>query len=853
MHILIEIAPLDPVTSTRTTLRVCSTQDRDVTGLNGVKWWPGIIRKPTQTIRLFDGDFSSNVDSGQASFDLQMKALAKLNANARRFIWAGASVTIYAGISGQAWPWSKTFVGRVDSFRVAADKLSITASVDEEPFSANVLSSTYAGTGGLEGGSDIKGKAKPWAFGAPRNVEPVLIDSVNSVFQVSAYGPILLVETLYERGSAFGTSFGDYANLTALVAANIPAGRWATCLASGLIRLGAPPYGVITADIRGDNQGGTWRRLPGAIIQRICSAAGISSTVINSTSLSALDTYAATLPSGGSISLYLTEQTDIISLARRIALTFNAQAGVSWLGQLFTTRVSITSPTATLDAQQKRLPRVTDAIEVDVSPPYVRIQMGGVKCWRVHTLDEIATAAQLIDKGQYDAATVYREGNIVTLTDGSRWEFVGATPLAGSAPSDSNANWARMADPVALPLGSNLVINSDFTGGLTGFSAGWDGTAGRTIDRGLNLSPSWSGVLNVAHAHAVGTAPAAGTVFDGHRSLGLTTSFLDSLKQYAVPVLPGDRLYFSMLAAGHRCTCYAILIAYDSAGTEISEASTPATTSGNFAGGDPANAQRIGAFWDMPANARYAMLETRALCPGGSPANDDPYMFWAQPFIAKVAPGQTTPPPYTSGPPPRDANLTADWATVSGGGKPQDNATVGAPTGTNVGSTPATTVEAGGNKANSGLDSSGNVLAGKVSTPSAAANAFVAPPAGVVGGGTFTHTGWTTRGSISYTPYSSNSSLVMLVAGVIILGDVSPAGTQGQVRLLMNGSTVIFGPIAVSRIKAAEQSFCFPIPMAGWSGSRTFELQYLATASSGAGDPHIVTDSTLSFIEGKSA
>jgi hypothetical protein len=42
-----------------------------------------------------------------------------------------------------------------------------------------------------------------------------------------------------------------------------------------------------------------------------------------------------------------------------------------------------------------------------------------------------------------------------------------------------------------------------------------------------------------------------------------------------------------------------------------------------------------------------------------------------------------------------------NWASVGGTGKPQDNATVGAPAGTNVGSTPATTVEAGaaiGNK-----------------------------------------------------------------------------------------------------------------------------------------------------------
>ena len=71
----------------------------------------------------------------------------------------------------------------------------------------------------------------------------------DNVYQVSAYGPINAVEALYERGSAFAASFGDYANYAALVAAPIPNGRWATCLAQGLIRLAAPAYGVITADV----------------------------------------------------------------------------------------------------------------------------------------------------------------------------------------------------------------------------------------------------------------------------------------------------------------------------------------------------------------------------------------------------------------------------------------------------------------------------------------------------------------------------------------------------------------------------------------------------------------------------
>ncbi len=691
MHVLIELTPLDPVTGTRPTLRLSSTQDRTVNGLNSVRWWPGILRKPSLSIGLFDGDFTSVAAPGQAALDLSLVALEKLDSSARRFVWAGAGIAIYAGTSGQSWPWASVFSGKVKSFRAAASKLSVTATIDDEPFSVQVLSASYAGTGGIEGGADIKGKPKPWAFGAPKNIEPVLIDSVNSVFQVSAYGAIKNVVTLYERGAAFGASYGDYANYAALVAAAIPAGRWATCLASGLIRLSAPPYGLITADIEGDYQGGTWRRLPGAILQRIASALSISSGALDTTSLNALDTYAATLPSGGNISLYLTEQGDFLDLAQRIVLSFNAQACISLLGQLFVARATIGSSVATLDSQQTRLPRVTECVETDVSPPYSKIQMGAQKCWRVHTFDEIAFQAELIDKGQYDAAVAYREGNIVTMVDGSRWVFIGATPLTGSTPSDANANWDRMADAVSLPLGSNLVVNSEFTNGLTGWALGGFNNTGLTFSSGLDLA-GWFGTKHVAYAVVSGT-PAAGTVFDAYNSIGGPNTNLTNLQRWAVPVLPGEKLYYSALVAGHRCTVAANLQYRDANGAYLTEVSSSHNTgSPNFANGDPANAQRVGAFHTVPNGARFAFLNIRGLCPGGQ-AN--PYIFFSDGFIAKVDPNQTAIPPYTMGPGDRLA-------------------TQGAPSGTNVGSTSATTVESGANAANAGVNSDGTIKNDKV-------------------------------------------------------------------------------------------------------------------------------------------
>ncbi len=444
MHILATLTPLDPVSGERVTLRGASAQLAEITALGGQRWWPAIMKKPKLSLRLFDGDFTSSVDPGNAAMAVSMSALARLDPNVDRYLWAEAGVELFAGEADTPWPWPSVFAGKVGDFSRAGSLLSIAAEVDEEPFKAMVPAATYAGTSGLEGGEDVKGRVKPWALGFARFVEPVLLDVVYNVYQVSAYGPISGISALYERGASKGAALGDYPNLAALVAANVPEGRWATCNAHGLIRLGAPPYGTITADVAGDYAGGVLARQPGAIISRVCAAAGVDPARIDTASLAAMDAAMTALPAGGNINLYLTDQQGALDLIREIARSCNYQAGIGFDGRLFVTRPSTASPTLRLDAQGRERPPVVECSEASVSPPYKRLQMSGARCWRPLALGEIAFIADLIDKGDYDGATVYREGNIVTMPDGSRWVFVGATPAANSPPSDANADWARM-------------------------------------------------------------------------------------------------------------------------------------------------------------------------------------------------------------------------------------------------------------------------------------------------------------------------------------------------------------------------------------------------------------------------
>jgi hypothetical protein len=397
MIILAELSPLDTVAGARKLLRASSANDPAVTGLNDVIWRPAITEEAEIGIRLFKGDFDGQAAPSTGSLSIQIDQWLSIEPNARRFLWQGAPVKLYAGVSGQAWPWAVVFEGLVDQFSAGANTVKLNLKVNTEPFDADVLTLKYAGTGGAEGDANLKDKVKPFLLGRKFNVEPVLINAVDNVLQFSGYGEIQAVTALFERGSAFGASSGNYATYAALVAATIAPGHWATCLAQGMVRLGAPPYSVITGDVDGDKAGGTWRRKTGEIIQRIASNSGVSGSLIESASFTALDTALAGLPNQGRMGVFIDSQISVLEIAAKLAAPCNAQVGVSLAGKMFVGRVTIGSPTITLDAQQRQLPRVISSSEVSVSPPFSYIEMGYAQSERVHTDQEIAGIDTLLN------------------------------------------------------------------------------------------------------------------------------------------------------------------------------------------------------------------------------------------------------------------------------------------------------------------------------------------------------------------------------------------------------------------------------------------------------------------------
>lgn len=120
-------------------------------------------------------------------------------------------------------------------------------------------------------GDDLEDKPKPVALGWMYNVTAILQE--NRIYQVHD-GEIESVTAVRDKGSpltldtAIGTS-GDVANRAALVSASPASGKYATCLAEGLIKVGLEPDGDLTVDGKGSTLGGTWSALPGDIYEWI--------------------------------------------------------------------------------------------------------------------------------------------------------------------------------------------------------------------------------------------------------------------------------------------------------------------------------------------------------------------------------------------------------------------------------------------------------------------------------------------------------------------------------------------------------------------------------------------------------
>jgi hypothetical protein len=198
-----------------------------------------------------------------------------------------------------------------------------------------------------------------------------------------------------------------------------------------------------------------------------------------------------------------------------------------------------------------------------------------------------------------------------------------------------------VVDNRQVPTGANAVVNSDFTRGKFGWR--WRGGVHET-SWGVNL-PSWFGQRNVMWANVPGVFTSGSTADLSPDALWDGGSIANA-PLFALPVVQGDRVAATVLAAPHRCAFRLFMLFFDGAGAWIAFAPfASGGASGGAANGDPANFELLTVIDTAPANARWAIPMMRMIGIGQT----DPFIFFTEPMLSKIAAGQTIAPRYSPG------------------------------------------------------------------------------------------------------------------------------------------------------------------------------------------------------------
>ena len=252
---LIEATPYDPDASAEVTKRFSIGSLAPTYG--GDLWTARVERSPSFSVEAF----SDPIIGGRSRVSIGTVRILHGDGgvNLRNLNWYGRSLEVKRGQRGDALGDFTTVIrGRITSMRWDREVFELGVSDLASELDVPLQDTLYAGSGGDEGGDDIKGRPKPRCLGKPRNIAPVLVDRANLVYQFSDRAA-KAVDAVYDQGLALDSE-GDIRTMSLADIRDWPAcgGRYVTDLANGLIRLGAPPAGTPTMDAQGDIATFSW-------------------------------------------------------------------------------------------------------------------------------------------------------------------------------------------------------------------------------------------------------------------------------------------------------------------------------------------------------------------------------------------------------------------------------------------------------------------------------------------------------------------------------------------------------------------------------------------------------------------
>jgi hypothetical protein len=386
LTVLVEASPFDAATGVATPVYLAGGGSRPYTHKGRTDWWSGVVDLPLFSTAI---DFT---DAGWGSIVLPPTGAVKFSAHRTSRIstlagynWVGASIVVSTGDdAADPATFTPVITGTVAGSKVQNGQLVLTLTDKSGDLSKPVVPDTFAGTGGVEGSIEARGRVKRISWGQVENVEGFVLDPANNIYefgtplrQLNAFlsvkdkgreGPVV---TVAWAGSAAAT-------LTALIAATPPVGGGAVAPSIACVKWWTRPAGPITADIQGEGPG--YPSTAPAIAARLIAIYGAGITVGNLAEAVGWQPAIAGLHCDNS-SETVGSALDRLLLPIRLPWVLDAS------GVLTFRQITWTGSVATLTA---------DMIDRDstLSPTKTR-RLGYLRNHRVHTDGEISAA--LID------------------------------------------------------------------------------------------------------------------------------------------------------------------------------------------------------------------------------------------------------------------------------------------------------------------------------------------------------------------------------------------------------------------------------------------------------------------------
>lgn len=183
----------------------------------------------------------------------------------KRYAWGERQLTVKAGLSDFTYDeFGIIFTGTCERVSWKWREIGIHLRDYQYKLAKPIQTNLYAGTGGLEGGSELKGKPKPICLGQVRQIEPVAVDPDFDIWQY--HDGTVQGSSNWADGGVALTDAGDVADLYAV---SVSAGQYKTDHVKGLIRVGSTPTSILTGDVQGDKTGGVYVSSAPNIIRRI--------------------------------------------------------------------------------------------------------------------------------------------------------------------------------------------------------------------------------------------------------------------------------------------------------------------------------------------------------------------------------------------------------------------------------------------------------------------------------------------------------------------------------------------------------------------------------------------------------